>query len=153
MNLPEPIFTPTTLEVVYRFKAPPAEVFRAWTEPEKLAKWFRPSPEGREAQAEVDLRVGGRYRLGVPSSKGDVYTVGGEYKEIQPPHRLVFTWGWELAADDIPETLITLEFLDKDGGTELHLRHEGFVNEEERDSHAVGWQGCAENLYKLLGEA
>ena len=154
MKLPEPIFTPTALEVRYHFKAPPERVFRAWTEPSQLAKWFHPAPDAPDALAEVDLRVGGRYRLGVPSADGEVFYVGGEYTEIDAPHKLAFTWRWEMAADEISDTLIVLEFREEEGGTELFLRHEGFnpMDHEERDQHAIGWNACAAHLYKLLDE-
>lgn len=154
MKLLDPVLSPTAVEATYVFQAAPEKVFAAWTDPAKLAKWFHPAPDAPDAQVEVDLRVGGRYRLGVPSSQGEVFWVGGEYTLIEPPHKLAFTWRWEMADEAIPDTLVVLEFRPKDEGTELYLRHEGFDAKDhgERDGHAIGWKASVENLYEFLGE-
>jgi len=77
---------------------------------------------------------------------GDL-TVGGDYREIARPSRIVMTWKWE---GEEPETLITLSFRPKGKGTELHLRHEGFVNAARRDGHNIGWTGTFDKLQKFL---
>ena len=82
----------TTLRLTRTFAAPRKKIFRAWTEPEALKKWW--GPEGYATPlAEVDLRVGGRYRLGMRKlPKGDLFYLVGTYREVQPPEKLVYTW-------------------------------------------------------------
>jgi uncharacterized protein YndB with AHSA1/START domain len=78
---------------------------------------------------------------------GGELTVGGTYKEIVRPSRIVMSWKW---AQEEKDTLITLTFKPKGKGTELHMRHEGFANKERRDSHNNGWSGTLEKLEKFL---
>ena len=133
------------------FLAPRETVFRAWTEPEALRRWFRVAEGYSTPIAEVDLRVGGRYRLGMrPPDGSPVLIVGGIYREISPPEKLVFTWRWETAEAGEPETIVTVEFVEHGGNTEVVLRHEGFTNEAQREQHAQGWQGCLEGLAQAL---
>jgi uncharacterized protein YndB with AHSA1/START domain len=82
---------------------------------------------------------------------GERWNVGGTYREVSPPERLVMTWRWE---EDKPEdehdTLLTLEFNEHDGGTELILTHEQFASAESRDSHQEGWTQIMEQLGATL---
>ncbi|NOH13309.1 MAG: SRPBCC domain-containing protein [Chloroflexi bacterium] len=142
------IETPIQLQVRRTFRAPREKVFRAWTDPAMLHKWWRASPEWSSPVAEVDLRVGGQYRLGMQAPDADEpYVVVGEYKEIIPAEKLVYTWGWEHGG---ALTQVTVEFLDHADGTEIVLTHENFASEAMRDEHAEGWNGCIEVLDKVL---
>ncbi len=142
--------TGTSLEIKRTFKAPREAVFRAWTDPERIKQWF--SPEGYENPgAEIDLRVGGRYRIAmrrVPD--GEVFYVAGEYLEVIAPERLTFTWQWE--RDPVPkvETRVTVEFRETVDGTEVTLIHELFPAADLRDRHNEGWTSC---LTKLTARA
>jgi uncharacterized protein YndB with AHSA1/START domain len=119
--------------------APPDRVWRALTDPAALAGWFWPSR--LDPAAEVDLEVGGRYRIAGP---GAGIAVAGEYVELAPPRRLACTWSWD-GEDD--ETLVTVELAPSgEGGTELVLRHEGFADEATRDDHVQGWTDCLDRL-------
>ena len=84
-------------------------------------------PHWETPTAEVDLRPGGRYRLAMTDTdKNETHVVVGEYKEIQPPERLVYTWAWESKTDEMSgseDTLVTVEFAEADGGTEVSLTH------------------------------
>lgn len=148
--MPEQATLPLTLQVTRTFQATRERVFRAWTEPEQLKGWFRPDPSYTTPIVEVDLRVGGRYRLGMQQAGTEPHIVGGEFREIQAPERLVFTWRWE-GDDSDPESLVTLDFHDRGAATEVVLSHENFVNEEVRDKHQQGWDGCLAQLAALLG--
>ncbi len=146
------IASPITALTIRRTLAAPREkVFRAWTDPEALKKWFRVAEEYTTPIAEVDLRVGGRYRLGMQAPDGGpVLLVGGTYREISPPERLVFTWRSETADESELETLVTVEFHERGESTELVLTHEGFADEARREQHSAGWQGCLEGLARAL---
>lgn len=141
--------TEITLNLRRIFKAPREKVFRAWTDPEELKKWW--GPEGyATASAEVDLRVGGKYRLGMRKlPDGEIFYLSGIYREVRPPERLVYTWRWE-AEPDYGETLVTVEFREVKGSTEVVLTHERFPTEKARDDHNRGWSGCLDRLAKLF---
>lgn len=133
------------LRLVRTFAAPRAAVFRAWTDPELLVRWWGPG-----AWAEVDLRPGGRYRLGMRWPNGMTMCATGTFRDVAPGERLVYTFGWE--GEDSSETLVTVEFKDAGAGTELHLIHEGFTAAEVRDNHGQGWSDCIDRLEALAVE-
>ena len=136
------------------FDAPREAVFDAWLDPAQLAKWMGP----RGVRAEVDAleaKVGGRYRIVMHPEPGMTPVVGGEYREIARPERLVFTWQWETGGpNDTPgaNTLVTLTFTDVGGKTEMTMHHEGFESADSRNSHEHGWSGSFDKLAELLGK-
>jgi uncharacterized protein YndB with AHSA1/START domain len=99
------------------------------------------------AHAEVDLRVGGRYRITMLGPDGSERRVGGVYREIDPPAKLVYTWKWEESA--MPDSVVTVEFIDHGKSTEVVLRHDGLVDPDSRARHEHGWNGCLDNLGAL----
>jgi uncharacterized protein YndB with AHSA1/START domain len=144
--------TETVLHMTRRFEAPPERVFDAWTDPALLKRWFHAGPDWTTPEADVDLREGGRYRLAMRTTEGEVHAVVGEYKEISRPDRLVYTWAWESSenAEMGTETLVTVEFNGEGDGTAVELTHTGFPSENSRDQHAHGWEGCLANLERLF---
>ena len=140
--------TETKLQIRRTFAASREKVFRAWTEPEQLKKWFAPTDEYSTPIAEVDLRVGGRYRIQMRSPEGGLHTVRGNYREVQTLEKLVYTWDWE--DNPMGETLVTVEFRDLDEATEIVLTHEFFPNQEAQDKHNQGWTGCLDRLAQYL---
>ncbi len=81
--------------------APREDVFAAWTDPAILAKWFGP-PEVTVAQAEIDARVGGTYRIVMRGDSGAINDNYGTYQEVLFPERLVFTWNIERCGGNDP---------------------------------------------------
>jgi uncharacterized protein YndB with AHSA1/START domain len=142
------------LRISRRFDAPRERVFDAWTNPDVLLDWWRAGPHWETPTAEVDLRPGGRYRLAMTDTdKNETHVVVGEYREIQPPERLVYTWSWESKTDEMSgseNTLVTVEFAEADGGTEVSLTHRGFAGEEIRDLHTHGWDAVLASLERQL---
>lgn len=133
------------------FKAPRERVFRAWTDPEMLAKWW--GPETRSCPfAELDPRPGGRWRTCMRDQDGDEAWVQGVYREVDPPARLVFTWAWEDKGVPGHETLVTIDFLDRDGATEMIFTHEGFETEDGRNLHNEGWTSSLVCLEQTLSQ-
>ncbi len=136
--------TETSIIVRRTFPYSPEILWAAWTEPAALKSWFHPGPDLVTPIAEVDLRVDGCYHMEIHSAH-----VYGEYKVIEPPRKLVFTWYW--ADFEHMTSLITVEFEPKGTAeTEVILTHERFANTEERDSHEGGWYGCFEELNTYL---
>ena len=144
--------TDTTLFMKRTFKASREDVFRAWTTPDKLMQWFAAGKDYIGSVADVDLRVGGTFRMGmkhVPSGKSHVAT--GVYKEVRFPERIVFTWSWEGEAQH-GESRITIDLRDLGGDTEMHFTQEFLPNKKERDDHETGWTACFEKLQNVLAK-
>jgi uncharacterized protein YndB with AHSA1/START domain len=137
----------TSLRLERTYDAPPEEVFNAWTNPEVLRRWWAVDPEGSTPIAEVDLRVGGQYRLSMEDPSGTRHTVGGEYREVSPPQRLVYSWCWEQDNGQPGHvSTVTVEFQADGERTNLVLEHTGLASAESRDQHAHGWNACLEIL-------
>ena len=109
------VTTKPSLTIKRRFKAPPAKVFAAWTDPEKLKHWMG----GREiasVTAQADVRVGGRYRIVMQKAgDGEQHDVSGVYREVIPDEKLVFTWAWKSTPER--ESVVTITFKADNGGT------------------------------------
>ena len=138
-----------TLQITRVIAATPRQVFDAWTDPAILANWFAPESGFTTVVHEIDLRVGGRYRIEMISPVGVPHTAMGEYREVTPGVRLAFTWKWAERAE-MEETIVTLDFLPHASETELVLTHSLFLSEDVRDHHQTGWSGCVARLVPLL---
>ncbi len=138
-----------TLVITRHFKASPARVFAAFTERPLMQAWFGPQTHTCPA-CEIDARVGGKYRLELHSAAGRVDIVTGEFREIFPPERLVFTWGWLKGEERSPETVVTITLRSRDGGVDLTLEQTGFATREDRDGHEKGWTSSFEDLAAML---
>jgi uncharacterized protein YndB with AHSA1/START domain len=141
----------TAIRITRRFAAPAQAVFEAWTSAELLRRWYPPGADWDTPVAEVDLRVGGRLRLVMRSPDGEEFGGGGEYREIMPPTRLVFTWAWDRS--DVAEgvQLVEVDFTEHpDGTTTVVLTNHGLVEERTRESHRGGWEGSFDNLARLV---
>jgi glutathione S-transferase len=132
---------------------PRDEVFRAWTDPDALVSWFG-GAKARTLTAAVDLRAGGSYRFTVESG-GEVAAVEGVYREVEPPERLVYTWRWDREElDGGRESLVTVEFRDRGGSTEVVLTHEGLENTDPvLRFHDRGWAASLDRLERTPPEA
>jgi uncharacterized protein YndB with AHSA1/START domain len=143
--------TDLTLRMERTFDAPAQAVFDAWTSVEVLKRWWHAWHDGDTPFAEVDLRVGGTIRLTMRNPDGEEYTGGGEYLEVRPPERLVFTWVWD-DGDDSPAR-IELDFTERDGRTTLVLTQIGLKDDESRRSYEGGWGITFDNLALVLEES
>jgi uncharacterized protein YndB with AHSA1/START domain len=144
---------PTVLRLERVFDAPPERVYAAWTEPALLRRWWAAEPGWTTPEATTDLRVGGAYRLSMQGSDGIVRTVAGEYLEVDPPRRLVYTWKWvsnDYRAPDQGVTVVSVDFVAEGGATRVVLEQRDHEDEAGRDSHGRGWRGCLDNLERLL---
>jgi uncharacterized protein YndB with AHSA1/START domain len=146
-----------TFRLERTFAAPVEDVFDAWTNPEVLERWWGPGPDSTSPGCDVDLRVGGRYRFRMRREEtGEVFAVGGEYREVVPPRLLVYTWCWEGDVEEAHRghvSLVTVEFRTDGDATTVVLEHSGLASEESRGSHGVGWQGSFENLaHRIFNE-
>ena len=121
-------------------RADAERLYRAWLEPDVLASWWSQHGEGwRFAGAEVDARVGGRFRLGMSGPDGRTHVASGEYRVLDAPHRLMFTWDWEDPLTSVGETLVTVEFRPMPGATQVVVTHERFADASRMGRHEQGW--------------
>lgn len=127
------------------------DVFDAFTEPEQIREWWGPGAFTCP-RAEIDLRTGGRYRLEMRSPEGHEMAVVGTYEVVERPHRLVFTWRWEGIPDGEPESLVSVEFRDADGDTEVVVTHGRFPAGHETADYRNGWTSGLEKLERFLTE-
>jgi uncharacterized protein YndB with AHSA1/START domain len=138
----------TTVQVRRTFATSREKVFQAWTEPEKLKKWWAPAGYSTPS-AEIDLRVGGKYRVGMQLPGEAAFYVSGAYREVKPPEKLVFTWRWEKPEMDFGESLVTIEFHEWGNSTEVILTHEQLPN-EAREQYSQGWSDFFDKLAEAL---
>jgi uncharacterized protein YndB with AHSA1/START domain len=137
-----------TLHIERAFQAPAQAVFDAWTSEEVLRRWFHAEHDWETPEAQVDLRPGGAVMR--DPHKDAEHGGGGYYTEIDPPHRLVFTWTWD-NDEDGRETLIELDFEEVDGVTTVRMNHSNLRDQESVLSHEGGWSNCFDNLERALG--
>src|SRR5438105_4029413 len=140
------------LEIKRVIKAPRHRVYAAWTDPAQLRQWFGPeNVQTRELVA--DVRVGGKFRWNLNNAEGEKMTCRGEYREVQPGKKIVFTWQWEDDEDwENHVSIVTVELDDAGAGTELRLTHEKLPNEESRDGHTRGWNSALGKLEKFFSK-
>jgi len=139
-----------SLEIKRFINAPRARVYAAWTDPAQLKEWWGPETV-RTRNFAADVRVGGKYRWDLINQEDEEMSVFGEYRELVPEKKIVFTWKWD--DDDVWEnrnSVVTVELFDAAGGTELHLRHEQLPSTESRDRHNEGWNSVLDRLGKFL---
>jgi len=140
----------TSLEIKRLIKAPRDRVYAAWTDPAQLKQWF--GPENVQTDDLIaDVRVGGKFRWNLTNSEGEKMTCRGEYRELQPDKKIVFTWQWENDEDwENHVSIVTLELDDAAGSTELRLMHERLPNEKSRDGHTQGWNSALDKFEKFF---
>jgi uncharacterized protein YndB with AHSA1/START domain len=139
------MLTKPSLTLKRRLKASPAQVFSAWTDPEKIIHWFGPhETEAGSVHAKTDVRTGGSYRVSFKTEDGEYHEVGGTYREVVPDRRLVFTWAWHSTPER--ESLVTVTLSGDGDGTLLTLHHEQFFDQKAAEGHTRGWTGTLEKL-------
>jgi uncharacterized protein YndB with AHSA1/START domain len=142
----------TSLAIKRFINAPRERVYRAWTDPEQLKRWFGPE-NVRTINLTADVRVGGKYRWDLLKENGEEWACLGEYLELVPGKKIIFTWKWDDDDDWKPHnSVVTIELADRDGGTELLLTHEQLPSEKSRDRHNEGWNSVLDRLEKFFSE-
>ena len=142
------------LNLERHYPVAPEKVWRAWTDPQALKKWWGPGPGEPVSLAQLDVRVGGRFRIVFGGPQGTEHEVSGVYREVVPAGRnaagkLVFTWSWPRTTPE-RESLVTIVFKAAGGGTDLDFRHEQLFDEKVRDNHQRGWSSVLDKLAEFL---
>lgn len=144
----------STLRLTRIFDAPRERVFDAWARREQFIQWMCP-PGVTITLMEVDVRVGGAWRIAGKNEGGRVFASSGKYVEIKRPERLVFTWGHHQDGDYAKprghETTVRIELRALGNKTELTLIHGAFTDGYAQ--HKQGWEGSFDKLAIFLGRA
>jgi uncharacterized protein YndB with AHSA1/START domain len=140
--------TAPELTITRTFNAPAALVFKAWTQAEHLVRWLGPkSHPAREV--EVDFREGGAWRACLRSPDGEDLWMGGRYREISPPDRLVLTFAWDSTGF---ETVVTIRLEEVGERTVMHFHQAPFASVDSRDSHNEGWSSSFDRLAEHVAD-
>jgi len=139
---------PPALRLHRHYDATPEEVWRAWTQPEEMRRWWGPGNNDLVHLAEADVRVGGRFRVAVTSDSDEALEVSGVYSEVVPNRKLVFTWAAKSAPEQ--ESKVAVTFEPSGGGTDLTLLHEQFPDSGVRDAHEEGWSNALAKIDAVL---
>ena len=153
------------LAIMRVFDAPRELVWKNWTEPELVKRWW--GPKGFTAPyIKIDLRVGGEYLYCMRAPDGKDYWSKGFYREIVPPERIVCTDSFAddkgntvpatyygFGADFPLELLLTLAFEEQEGRTKFTLKHAGFPPGPHKDDAQVGWNQSLDKLSEILKQS
>lgn len=135
------------LQLSNKYNANKERVFQAWTKKDELKQWW--GPEGFTTTIDkMDLVEGGQYRFVMHAPNGNDHVLSGKYIEIIPNEKLVFTWKWEIDGMDQKDTLVSIDFIEQQGATELVVTHENFDTKEEAEDHNNGWSSSLDGSFK-----
>lgn len=137
-----------SLEVRRTIRAPRQRVFDAWTKADQMKAWHAPGPNG-PSLAEIDLRVGGSYRIHMRGLNGGEHQAFGVYTEVDPPKKVAYTWNW-VEMPNMGETLVTIDFVERGDSTEVVLRHSGLPS-AAGEKHTEGWNAILDKLCEHFG--
>ena len=138
-----------SLNLQRRYPVSPEKVWRAWTDPQALKQWWGPGGPEAVSVVELDVRVGGRFRILFGGPRGDDHEVQGTYREVVPNRRLAFTWTWPRTTPE-RESLVTITFNAVGSGTALDFVHAQHFDEKVRDGHLQGWSEAFVKLDRFL---
>ena len=134
-----------SLTMSRNFKAPKQAVYDAWTKEEALTSWFAPTSEMSTVVHEMELKIGGKYRISMIEPGGTTHVIHGEYVALNPYDQIVFTWEWESDEEQV-NSLVTIDLSENNGTTNMVLLHEKLASQESVDLHTEGWTGCVAQL-------
>ena len=134
-----------TLTVKRTIQAPRERVYEAWTQADLLSRWFHLAPEWT-SDFQGEPAVGGAYTLKMHTPEGETHDMRGEFVELVPVERIVFSW----TSGKVENSRVTVELTEADGATEVTLTHEFLPDKESREAHGQGWNGCLASLASVL---
>ncbi|SEL90638.1 SRPBCC family protein [Parapedobacter koreensis] len=127
------------------FDVPVARLWEIWTKPEFINQWFGSDPKGIVISSDIDLAVGGQYRIIFQDSDGSIHTAFGEYTEVVELEKLRYTWQWESEAGYISTVIVA--FIPKAEKTLLIFEHVN-LNPNSAHEYFMGWNGAMDKIVK-----
>lgn len=141
----------TAAELRRHLASAPEKVFAAFADAQIISRWLTPSSDVKLAVLEFDFRVGGKYRFAYHIPTGQIMTVNGMYRVIEPPSKIIFSWNIEPPDDHAGVQSEVIIGIAPDGqGSELHIRHERLTAAGAVERHREGWHGAVDQLALLL---
>ena len=138
-----------SLTLQRQLNASPDRVYTAWTDPEKIARWFGPAVVDQDTvKARLDVRVGGSFQVSFKTDDGAYHEVGGVYREVVPNKKLVFSWAWHTTPER--ESLVTVTIKAEGRHTLLTLLHEQLFDDAAKTGHTRGWTGSLDKLEAMF---
>jgi uncharacterized protein YndB with AHSA1/START domain len=139
-----------TLELSRTLPADREAVWRAMTEPSELAKWW--GPKGFTVpEVLFEPRAGEIYRITMQPPEGDPFLLHGEFREVDPPNRLSYTFVYDPPDPDDRDTLVALSLAARGDETDVSFTQGGFATDERLELHRGGWSDSFDRLEDLLG--
>jgi uncharacterized protein YndB with AHSA1/START domain len=134
------------------FDAPRELVFKCWTDPERLKRWCCPK-DFTIPFSEGEIRPGGTFKTCMRAPDGTDHWLAGQYKEIVPPEKIVFSHTWlDDSGGPGHVTTVTVTLAEEEGRTRLTLHQAFFQSEPSRDGHNEGWSETLDNLQEYLAK-
>jgi len=137
------------LDVSRVIDADPQRLFEAWTDPQMIVQWWGAGGITCPT-AEVDLSVGGTYRIANEAPDGSVMWITGTFSRVEPPAALAYTWAMEPVEPHTPVSLVEVTFSPQADGTLVTVRQTEIPSAEAREMHLDGWRGCLEGLERVV---
>jgi uncharacterized protein YndB with AHSA1/START domain len=134
-----------SLTINRNFKASKQSVYEAWTNEEAITSWFAPTSEMKTIVHEMELKIGGKYRISMIEPDGTTHVIHGEYVALNPYDQVAFTWEWESDEEQV-DSLVTIDLSENNGTTDMVLVHDKLASQESVDLHNEGWTGCIAQL-------
>ncbi len=144
----------TKLGAEKEFSVPVEKLYQTWITPEDLKQWWRPS-ESHLTTVELDVREGGRFTYVFEAKDGQkALTITGEYKEVKPNEKLVYTWNWDVASDNVAKSnhQLTIEFSAAGEGSKISVTQDNYKNDESVTPHEEGWEKALNDLNDYLSK-
>ena len=139
-----------TVTVTRLIRASQEKVYEAWTDVNLYRQWFGPE-DCNAREVEMDVRLGGKFRVAVGSKMGEL-EAHGEFTEVTPYSRLAYTWDWRGNPElEVGETHVVVDLKSQAEGTLVTITHSGFRDAEMAGEHEVGWSGSLDKLENLIG--
>jgi uncharacterized protein YndB with AHSA1/START domain len=139
----------TTFRVSKTISAPVDRVYKAWTDPNAIKVWFG-CEAVKESEITQDLRVGGKYSYLTKSADGRTTILEGEFKEVVPNKKLVYTWTNNSIEFPAKNTIVTIEFVAIGNETEVRIKHSNFALAKSAEGHNAGWGQALESLARFV---